>query len=206
MYQFKKKHDKIGGMKAADRKIIVAGWIFLSFLAPVFLRAEDKRSLPLDLYLIVDGSTLLTVGKDEAVAWISREIIDRILREGDSLTIWSAGNKARIIYSETVGARKDEVKEKLRSLDTSGKGADFTGALGEAVSKASRDAGDRKRLKVTMVVSGSAESLAPALEGDSAGFFRWSKVDEYARWQALFVAPGIGDKVRRAAAAYMSGR
>ena len=193
-------------MKAAKHRMIAAGWIFLSFLAPVFLQAEDRRSLPLDLYLIVDGSSMLKDAKDEAIAWINRDIVDGILQEGDSLTIWSAGDKAQLIYAEAIGARKDGVKEKLLSLDTSGRRADFTGALREAASRASRGAEDRKRLSITMVVSASAASLAPALEGNSAGLFRWYRVDEYVRWQALFVAPDIGDKVIRTAAAYMGGR
>ncbi|MDR1566768.1 MAG: hypothetical protein LBS48_05740 [Treponema sp.] len=190
-------------MKLLYRRMTAVCWAALFFLAPGFLRAEDKRSLPLDLYLIIDGSSLSKEARNETVSWISREIIDRILQEGDSLTIWSAGDKAQIVYTGTVGGQKEGIKDKLRSLDASAKRADFSGALMEAASRASRDPGDRKRLAVTIVVSGSAEALAPALEGGSAGLFRWSRVDEYAGWQALVVAPGIGDKVKRAVAAYM---
>ncbi|MDR2619126.1 MAG: VWA domain-containing protein [Treponema sp.] len=189
-------------MKLLYRKITAVCWTALFFLAPGLLEAEDKRSLPLDLYLIIDGSSLSKEAGNETAAWISREIIDRILQEGDSLTIWSAGDKAQIVYSGAVEGQKQGIKDKLRSLNASAKSADFAGALREAASRAS---GDRKRLAVTIVVSGSAEALAPALEGGSAGLFRWSRVDEYAGWQALVVAPGIGDKVKRAAAAYMGG-
>ncbi|AEF81201.1 hypothetical protein TREAZ_3336 [Leadbettera azotonutricia ZAS-9] len=170
---------------------------------PGLLHAADKRSLPLDLFLIVDGSSMLANDKNDAISWLSREFIDRILVEGDTLNIWSAGDKARLVYTETIGAKKDAAKDTLKTLSTSGKSSDFIGALREAAAKAGPQ--DGKRLKVTLLVTGSAEAFAPALEGAGASLLRWSRFEESSRWQALMVAPGIGDKVRRAAAAYMSG-
>jgi hypothetical protein len=193
-------------MKKQNHRIPIVGFVFFLILfSPCLLRAQDKRSLPLDLYLIVDGSSMLKDGKNEAIAWISSQVIDLILQEGDTLTLWSAGDKAQLIFSETVGAQRNSVKDRLKNLDTSGKGADFTGALRDAVSRVN-SAAKAGRLSVTMVVSGSAEALAPSLDGGSGGLFRWSRVDEYAHWQVLVVAPGIGERVSRAAAAYMGGR
>jgi hypothetical protein len=146
---------------------------------------------------------MLANSRNDAVSWLSREYIDRILIEGDTLNIWSAGDKAQLVYTETIGTAKDAAKNKLKTLDTSGKSSDFIGALQEAAAKAGPQ--DGKRLKVTLVVTGSAEAFAPTLLGANAGLLRWSRVEESSRWQALMVAPGIGDKVHRAAAAYMSG-
>jgi hypothetical protein len=190
-------------MKVTIRKKSHILWAFFAFLMPGLLHAADKRSLPLDLFLIVDGSSTLASAKNDAVAWLSREYIDRILIEGDTLNIWSAGDKAQLVYTETMGAKKDAAKDKLKALDTSGKTPDFISALKEAAAKAGPQ--DGKRLKVTLVITGSAEAFAPTLEGSSASLLRWSRVEESSRWQALMVAPGIGDKVHRAALAYMSG-
>jgi hypothetical protein len=192
-------------MEKPIRNIRAAGFVLvLLFVFPGFVSAADERSLPLDLYLIIDTSSEFREAETEAAAWINGQVIDRILQEGDTLTIWSAGDSARVVFAEPIGGNRESVREKLKNLDISGKKADFTGALREAVSRAGavRDPG---RLAVTMVVSGSARALAPSLDGGSGGLFRWSRIDEYAGWQALVVAPGIGEKVKNAAAAYMNG-
>jgi hypothetical protein len=193
-------------MKKPRYAICASRFLFLLFLCiPGLLFSEDRRNRPLDFYLIVDGSSRLAEAKNETITWINGHVIDSILQEGDNLTVWSAGDKARVIYSGTLGAVRDEIKKTLENLEISGKNADFTGALREAVSRANtlRDA---NRLPVTMVVTSSAAALAPSLDGGSGGLLRWSRVEQYARWQALIAAPGIGDQVTRAAAAYISGR
>jgi hypothetical protein len=182
------------------------GLFFALLFFPGFLQAEDTRTVPLDMYLIVDGSSQLPEAKRETIAWIGEQVIDRILMDGDTLTLWSAGPRAQVLFSETLGGAngKDAVKAKLSAIDASAGVPDFSGALRDAASRAGR--GGAGRIKYTMLVSGSAESLAPALKGKDAGLFRWSKVEEYSRFRVLVVAPDIHDKVRLAAAAYMSGR
>jgi hypothetical protein len=178
--------------------------IFLLFLAiPAFLAAEDRRSMPLDLYLIIDASERFRETRDEIAAWVNGQIIDRLLQEGDRLVIWSAGDTATIIHTETIGASKDEAKNTVANLDARGRSADFGSALQQASSRAA--ATSANRLSMTLLISGSAENLASSL-GSGSGLFRWSRVEHFSRWQALVIAPAIGDKVRRAAAAFMSGR
>ena len=92
----------------------------------------------------------------------------------------------------------------MAALNTGGKTADFTGALREAASRVSQTAKDR--LAVTMLVTASAENLEPALTGSAQGLFRWFRSEKYSRWQVLIVAPDIGEKVQKTAAAYMSSR
>jgi hypothetical protein len=58
---------------------------------------------------------------------------------------------------------------------------------------------------MTLLVSGSTRNLAPSLGSGTAGLLRWSRVEQFSRWQALVVAPSIDVEVRRAAAAYMAG-
>jgi len=178
--------------------------ILVIFLSP--LNAEDRRTIPLDLYLIIDGSLALQGFKNDAVTWINDQVVDRILMDGDRITIWTAGDRAEVIYSETYSgqAGKKGITDKLAVLDTRGKAADFSGALREAASRVSQTA--RDRLAVTMLITASAEGLEPALSGSSQGLFRWFRSEKYEHWQVLIVATEIGGKVQQSAAAYMNSR
>ena len=179
---------------------------FLIFLVIILFSAgaEDKRVLPLDLYLIIDGSASLESSKNDTFAWICDKVIDRILVDGDKITIWNAGDRAQVIYSAALSeaAGKSEIKEKIRGILLNGKTADFSGALRDAAGRVSQTAADR--LAVTMLVTASAEGLEPALSGSSQGLFRWFRSEQYERWQVLIIAPDIGKKVQQSAADYMS--
>jgi hypothetical protein len=203
LYYDRKKYDKLLGMQTMKFKKIFAGWFLAVLLFSPFLRAQDLRTVPLDMYLIVDCSPRISGVKNEAAAWIGAEIVDRILKDGDSLSLWSAGAKAQLVFSETLGEAngKDAVKAKLGALDLSGGDADFSGALRDAASRADR--GSSGRMSYTVLVSASAESLAPALKGKDAQLFRWSKSEERSRFTVLVAAPNIHNQVRRAAAAFM---
>jgi hypothetical protein len=177
--------------------------IVLVTFAPMLLAAEDTRTIPLDMYLIIDGSAALENSKNDILLWINEQIIDRILTEGDKITVWSAGNPARIIFSDTVsGAEgKNSIKDKLIALEAEGQSADFTGALVDAASRiAQTRAGG---LPYTLLITASAGALVPAMSG-SQSLLRWFRSERYERWQVLVVAPDIGRKVQQAAAAYMS--
>ena len=179
--------------------------VLVGFLSPV-LHAGDGRTIPLDMYLIIDASSSLQNSKNDTVAWINEKVIDRILTEGDKVTIWTAGDKAQMIYSETLSgtAGKKEIKDKLLALNTGGKTADFSGALRDVLSRISQTAGSRSRLSYTMLITSSAEVLEPTLTGGAQGLLRWFRSEKYERWQVLIVAPDIGGKVQQAAAGYMS--
>ena len=167
------------------------------------LNAEDKRTIPLDLYLIIDGSAALKSPKNDVLTWINEQVVDRILSDGDKITILSAGEEAQTVYSETVSAAgKAAIKDSIRSLGTDGKTADFNGALRDVNTRLSQTPSGR--LSVTMLITGSAEILEPAMAGNAQGLLRWFRSEKYERWQVLVVAPNIGRKVQNAASAYMS--
>jgi hypothetical protein len=191
-------------MKTTKIKTLFFFVFLVLFLMPVQLWADDSRAVPLDLYLIIDTSERFRETSGEIISWINEQYIDGVLQEGDRLVIWSTGNTARIIYTETIGSGTSEAKDTLRNLEIGGANADFSGALREATSRAASDSANR--LSLTLLISSSAENLAPSLGNGSAGLFRWSRVAQYSRWQALVVAPAIDAEVRRAAAAYMAGR
>ena len=189
-------------MTRINLRLVLTLIILVSFMPT--LKAEDKRIIPLDIYLIIDGSESLKNSKNEALSWINEQVVDRILMDGDKITILAAGDRSRVIYSETVSgsAGKQAVKEKLQALETGGKKADFSGALREAASKISQVS--RDRLPLTMLITASAEGLEPVLKGNSQSLLRWFRSEKFQRWQVLIVAPDIGKKVQEAAAAYMS--
>jgi hypothetical protein len=178
-------------------------WLLTALFLPAFLPAQDIRTIPLDMYLIVDGSSRTPEAEQETAVWIGEQIIDRLLKDGDSLTLWSAGPEARLLFSETLGGAngKEAAKAKLNALEASGGVPDFSGALKDAASRSAR--GSSGRISYTLLVSASAEALAPALTGKDANLFRWSRVEEYSRFRVLVVAPNIHNQVRQAAAAYM---
>ena len=190
-------------LKAIFRKSLIM--IILVGFIPL-LNAEDRRTIPLDMYLIIDGSASLENSKNETISWINDQVVDRILMDGDSVTIWTAGDRARIIHEATLSSSsgKKELKDKLLAMDVKSKTADFSGALTEALPKVSKTKADR--LAYTMLVTASAEGLEPALAGSSQRLFRWFRSETYSRWQVLIVAPDIGTKVQQAAAAYISSQ
>ena len=179
--------------------------VLVSFCFPV-LNAEDRRSIPLDMYLIIDDSVALRNSKNDTIAWINEYVVDRILMEGDKITIWAAGDGARVVYSDTVSGSdgKKAIKDKLGTLDTGGRTADFSGALRDVMSRLSQTAGDQSRLSYTMLVTASAAGLESTLTGSGQGLLRWFRSEKYERWQVLIVAPDIGRKVQQSAASYMS--
>ena len=180
-------------------------WIFAVFMAPGLLTAQDRRTIPLDLYLIIDVSEGFRENRNETIAWINEQIIDRLLQEGDRVVIWTAGTEARVIHTETIGNQKNDVKDKLNNLEISGAAANFSGAMNEAASRASRENPGGNRISYTLLVSSSAANLAPSIGGSSSGLFRWFRTERYSKWQVLVAAPNIVQRARQAASAFMSG-
>ena len=179
--------------------------IILVGFSPLALFAGDARTIPLDMYLIIDDSSALQNSKKDTIAWITNQVVNRILTDGDKITIWSAGDKAELIYSETISGNtaKKGIIDKLNALKAGGKTADYSGALRDVLSRVSQSAGNRSRLSYTMLITGSAEGLEPTLTGGSQGLLRWFRSEKYERWQVLIVDPNIGRTVQQAAAGYM---
>ena len=168
------------------------------------LNAEDRRIIPMDLYLIIDGSEAFQGSKSGAIAWINERVLDRLLMDGDKVSIWAAGDRAELVFSGAVSASGENqaIKDELTKLAATGRIADFSGALRNVASGITGAAGDR--LSYTMLVTASAEGLESALAGDTQGLFRWFRTEKYEQWQVLVVAPDIGRKVSQAALAYMN--
>jgi len=110
-------------MKHTGLKLALILTIFC--LSP--LHGADRA--PINVNLIIDGSSSLTAPKTEITAWVS-ERLDQILVNGDRVTIWSAGASARVIYSGTMNSQSDReaAKKSIRDLSGTGTSADFSGA------------------------------------------------------------------------------
>jgi hypothetical protein len=167
------------------------------------LYALDSRNIPVEVNLIMDGSSAMRNAGEEAVQWVSGYLVDGLLRDGDRITIWNAAGTAQIVYSETLSGDqgRENIKNVLRSLGAQGNSADFSGALREAARRNS----SRSGMTYTLLISGSPASLSPALLGSGAALLRFSRVEEFPSWRALIVALNIDSQVREAAAAYLSG-
>jgi len=59
----------------------------------------DQRNTPITVNLIIDGSQALSGAANVLGTHISNNLVDRVLQTGDRLTIWSAGQSAKILYS-----------------------------------------------------------------------------------------------------------
>jgi len=170
------------------------------------INADDRRVIPLDLYLVIDCSESINNVKNDTLTWVYSNVVDRLLIEGDKVTIWSAGDKARIIHNGEISASggKNEIRDLLQNLATNDKSADFSGALRDLEPRVSGT--DQSRLQYTVLVASSAEKLENALAGSTRTLLRWSRSEKYSGWQILIAEPNIAPKVRQAAASYMSSQ
>ncbi|MDR0583494.1 MAG: hypothetical protein LBG57_03990 [Treponema sp.] len=178
---------------------VLVGLILFAGFFPLY--GADTRNVHIEVNVIIDGSAALSSVRDDIAAWISGDLLDSRLREGDRITIWNAGAKAETVYSGALksDADKEDVKKTLKSLSAGGDTADFAGALREA---ALRSAG--KGIVYTLLVSASQAAISSALQSPAARLIRFSRLQESRGWQVLLVALNIESRVRQAAAAYFA--
>jgi hypothetical protein len=180
------------------------GLLTVLFFGP-FLWGEDVRTVPLDVYVIIDSSSAMEAGKAEAVSWLCNTLVEGILRDGDSLSVWTAGVKPELICSETVtSGGKEKIKTLIRSIGFSGNAADYLAALSQAQARSRTQPKDR--LSYTLLINGSRSKDISAREAESAGLLIYSRVDNFNGWRIITVGLDIGAKVRDSAAAYMKNK
>jgi len=185
------------------KKLLFWGIFCLLAASTTSLWGADTRTTPIDLYLIVDSSSAMERGKQEAVAWLCSTVVDGILQPGDRIWIWTAGAKPELVYSDTQGADKEGAKTALRSIRFEGNAADYRGALREVQTRASQSGG---RVTYTLLISGSGAKDPPSREAESAGLLRYSRVDHFSGWRVLTVGLDLNPKVRQASSYYMNRR
>ncbi|MDR2049387.1 MAG: VWA domain-containing protein [Treponema sp.] len=157
------------------------------------------------MYIIVDSSSSMEKGKDEAVNWLCTSVIDGIARAGDTLSIWTAGAKPELIYSKAVSAEtKEEAKNLIRQIRFSGGAADYKGALNEVRAKALT--GPESRMIYTLLVSGANPRDPPIKEAESAGLLLYSRVESFSGWRVFTIGLDVSARVRESADSYMKNR
>jgi len=157
---------------------------------------------PININLIIDGSTAFLNVKEEVTSWIC-DRLDQLLVDGDRVTVWNAQSNVKVIYSNNVNgsAGREEIKKCIREQTVSGNSAsakaDFSGALREAT-------GQRQisSFSYTLLISASAGALSPVLESPNANLLRFSKVEEFSSWRALTVGLNLDAKVKKAVASF----
>ncbi|MDR2182469.1 MAG: VWA domain-containing protein [Treponema sp.] len=154
----------------------------------------DTRAAAMDVYLIVDGSSSMERGGAEAIDWLCATLLDRRVRDGDRLWIWTAGAKPELVFSGA-GADREAAKTVIRALRFQGRAADYRGALNEAKRRLRTG-----RLSYTLLVSGNeARDPSPEL----SGLLRYSRVDSFSGWRVLTVGLDLEGRIDRAASYYM---
>ncbi|MDR2662254.1 MAG: VWA domain-containing protein [Treponema sp.] len=168
------------------------------------LWGAEPRAVPLDMYIIVDGSSAMERGREEALTWLCTTVVDGILQQGDRLWVWTVGDRPRLIYSGTVEGPREGVKTSIRAIQFQGDRADYQAALREVRAALARQGGNR--LTCTLLVSGSGAKDPPSREAESAGLLRYSRVESFSGWRVLTVGLDIDAKVRRSSAYYLQNR
>jgi hypothetical protein len=191
-------------VKPGIKSLFLLSWL-LVLLPSAQIWGEDDRSTPVDMYIIIDSSSSMDRGKEEAVNWLCSTVIDGIAKAGDSLSIWTAGAKPELIYSKNVSAEtKEEAKNLIRQIRFSGSAADYKGALNEAQARVL--AGPGGRMTYTLLVSGANPKDPPIKEAESAGLLLYSRVESFSGWKVFTVGLDISARVRRSADSYMKNR
>jgi hypothetical protein len=152
--------------------------------------------------LILDGSREMRVSMTEASAWLCDYVVDRVLREGDYLNIWMAGENAQRFYSGVLRGQewKEPLKSIFRSVTPAAGLADFTGALREA-SRSAGESGLENLPVYTLMVCGTSYSLT----GEGAAYLRYSRIVEFSSWRVITVALNAAPQIQEAARAYLAG-
>jgi threonine synthase len=169
-------------------------FFLLAVYSTVYL-GSNTRSSPIDVYVIVDSSSAMERGKEEATAWLCKTLIDDMLLTGDQIWVWTAGDKPNLVYSGSLG-NKETVKAVIRSIRLEGNRADYRGALEEARTKAVKS----NRITYTLLISGSGAKDPPSVEAESAGLLRYSRVENFSGWRILTIGLDLDSKVRRTSA------
>ena len=167
------------------------GFICLLIVCAVSMWGANDRTAPIDVYIIVDSSSAMEKGREEATNWLCNTVIDGMLLKEDRIWIWTAGSRPELIYSGTM-ENKEEAKAAIRSIRYQGDAADYRGALQEAKSQAVKS----NRTSYTLLISGSGAKDPPSREAESAGLLRYSRVDSFSGWRVLTIGLDLDSKIK----------
>jgi hypothetical protein len=183
------------------RKLLIP--VLLLCVLPPGPGAEDRRRESLDMLVVIDGSAALKNVREAALNWFSERVVERILQDGDRLSVWIAGDQAELVFSGTFAGEESRktLLDRLRAVETARGDADFTGALREL---SLREAAIQGSLPpYILLITGTSGGFKPSPEGSAGRLLRYSRVEEFPGWRALRLAGSVGGRVRDAASAYL---
>lgn len=165
-------------------------------LSPLY--GTDIRREPININIIIDGSSSITAVKNDITTWVLSRL-DSVLTDGDRVTVWNAGQTARVVYSGRMDSQsdRDAVNASIRGFSVSGQTSDFSGALRQAADLQSSS------FSYTLLICASPSALSDILSGPQANLLRFSRVEDFSGWRVIVVGLNLDTKVRRAAAAFM---
>ncbi|GHU12931.1 hypothetical protein FACS1894161_2190 [Spirochaetia bacterium] len=192
-------------------KILLSYFFVFLFLMSAAAQGQTRR-VPLDVYVIIDSSTAMGRGKNEAVSWVCDAVLGGTVQNGDRLNLWTAGEKPALLYSGEISAdTREDAKKLVRNIRFQDGSADYRGALNQARTQilAGTEYSGRSadgRLSYTLLVSGANPKDPPVKEAESAGLLMYSRVENFSGWRVLTVGLDVGVKVRQNTSTYMKNR
>jgi hypothetical protein len=172
---------------------------------PGLLFGGDVRTKGMDFYIIFDATILSSDKKAEAIDWVSANIVDKMLTNGDKLVIWSVSRQTEIVFNSQINGpeQKQEVKAVLQGLKSAqGGSSDYSGALSEASAMAMASS----RPVYALLISRNTVQSGSSQAGSLASLLRYAKTDNFSGWRAITVGLGIKNRVQRETAAFMNTR
>jgi len=182
------------GKKRLVFQILIALAVFLCF-HPLY--ADSPQRPPINVNIIIDSSAAYAGVRDNIASWVTGRL-DRILAQGDMVTVWNAGTSVKIVYSGKIAgdADKEALKKNILEITAAAGNADIASALKQA-------AGIRgQSYNYTLLISVSQEALSNLLSGSGANMLRYSRTEEFSGWRVFTVGLDLDAKVKRAAAAF----
>jgi hypothetical protein len=198
------KYGSIVYMKREKLSFLV---ILLLWALPLVLCfGQDERSKPVEVYLLFDNSASMQGSEQEAGAWISGHLADNILQVNDSLTIWSFADAPVEEFSGIITGEEtmDEIKNILSSIAVNSSSGAYETAFEELQRKAVSHA--QYAHAYIILVAGISEQNSSLFSTEAADVLKYSLSKDFSGWKVMIVSFGIEQKVKAAAAAYMSSQ
>jgi hypothetical protein len=169
--------------------------------------AEDVRSGPINLYLIIDTSSSLSSHYAEALSWIRSTVFESILQKDDMITIISAGSTTQILSDITfTGPESSQGLEKsLQSIRLQDTFANLAGAIREAKQR-DLTKSHINSLGVALLITGTDSKTAVYEKNNKEleDLLRYSKVEDFPGWKLVVVGLNLEGKIKAATAEYQA--
>ncbi len=131
---------------------------------------------------------------------------DSILQAGDFLTIWSVGDAPVQEFSGTVNGPESisDIKAVLSSIQPKNSAGNYEAAFGELQKRAVLNS--QYAYSYIILVTGISGQNTSLFNAKAADILRYSRSEDFPGWKVMVIGFGIEQKIKSAAAAYMSSQ